>query len=109
MTISIELPEGDGLRVGRGTKVFNSDGVEIEGVCDIEISLPIDGAITAKVTVAIDKIENMNNIHALLGTKTLEDVAKIHGCEIIKKPNDFDVDSSIEKFKKANEKPLFVI
>lgn len=81
MTISIVLPEGDGLKVGRGTKVLNSDGVEIEAVCCIEISLPLDDVITAKVTVAIDKIENMNNIHALLGTKTLEDIAKLHGCE----------------------------
>lgn len=83
MTISIVLPKPGGLRTGHGTRVFNEDGVEIKEVTRIDMVIESDCIVTAKIDVAINTIEDMDNIHALLGTETLEQIAKIHGCEFI--------------------------
>ena len=87
MTISIKLPrskqdmEGTGDRpiVGNGTQIFNDKGDEITGIREIDISIRLGAIVTATVEVMVSCDSDMDNIHALLGTKTLADVLKLHG------------------------------
>ena len=67
MTIKIVLPEGNGVKTVNGTKVFNHEGHEIENISKIEI-LPIepDSIIRAKITVAVDSIENFEGVDSLI-------------------------------------------
>ncbi len=86
MTISIKLPEQPeytgGVREmigGHSTKVFNEDGTEINHITAIDISIRPDEIVTATVEVAVDSRDDMENIHALLGTTTLHQIAAMHG------------------------------
>lgn len=84
MTIKIVLPQdNDDVMCCMGTKVFCGD-TEIHDVTSIKIDINPDLILCAKIEVAISSIENMDNIHALLGTKTLEQIALLHGCKIEK-------------------------
>lgn len=91
MTIKIQLPEipvkNTGVQqvaAGWQAKVFSEDGAEIKDITSIDISIRLDEIVTATIDVYINKIENMDNVHALLGTKTLHDIAKLHGYELKK-------------------------
>jgi len=87
MGIKITLPKGDDLITGAGTKVFNNKNQEISDITNIDINIDAKCFVTAKVDVYIESIEGMDNIHALLGTKTLQDIAELHGC-IFQRKND---------------------
>jgi len=86
MTIRIELPKfsknKNDIRTAYGTKVFNSDGKEIKDVTSIKMCIDADSILYATLEVAVLGFDNMDNIHALLGTKTLEEIASLHGYEI---------------------------
>ncbi len=82
MTISIKLPKNtneDNVAVGCHTKVFNDKGDEIENIMSINISIEPDNIVKATVEVCVDSRSDMENIHALLGTKTLHQIAAMHG------------------------------
>jgi len=88
MTIKIVLPDEDGVKTCNGTKVFGDKGNEISGVESIKIHMQSGSMLTAEVGVYIGSIDNMDNIHALLCTETLEQVAALHGKKLI------DIDGS---------------
>ena len=79
MTISIKLPESN---KALGTRVFNSNGVEITDVKSIDVKFRVDDAITATLEVFVHDLGDMENVHALLGTKTLEHIVKLHGYKL---------------------------
>ena len=86
MTIRIELPESDGIKTCCGTKVFNQDGREITDITNISINLAPDAILTAVIDVSINDIKHMDNIYALLGAKTLHEIASLHGWELKRIP-----------------------
>lgn len=68
MTIKIVLPEGKGVKTVNGTKVFNHEGHEIENISKIEIlPMRVNSIIQAKITVAVDSIENLEGVVCKLG------------------------------------------
>ncbi len=79
MTISIKFNEDSGLVTGHGTHVFTEAGAEIKNITAIDISIKPDEIVTATVDVSVDSRDDMENIHALLGTKTLHQIAAMHG------------------------------
>ena len=81
MTIRIKTPE-DGTT--NGTTVFNSDGVEIKGVTSIDIAVRLNSLVAATLEIEMIQSVDMENIHALLGTETLECIAKLHGYKLRK-------------------------
>jgi hypothetical protein len=83
MTITIVLPEGEGVKVGTGTTVFNHKGDEIKNITNIKLEIGLDLIVYARVEIAVGSIENMDNIHALLGTETLEQIAGLHGFKMV--------------------------
>ena len=84
MTIKIQLPECDGIKLGSPTRVFTDDGIEITDITSINVSILPDCFVTATIDVCVNSIEDMDNIHALLGTKTLECIAEMHGYKMVK-------------------------
>ena len=62
MTIKVVLPEGDGLKQGRGTKVFTESGHEIENVTGMTVRIMPDELIEAQMTVYVSNIENFEGI-----------------------------------------------
>ncbi len=85
MGIKIVLPNssGDcGITAGYGTKVYNDEGQEIDDITAIDIRIRPDSVVEATVEVAVNNKQEMDNVHALLGTKTLEDILKLHGLEV---------------------------
>lgn len=86
MTIKISLPkikEGNEVKTGIGTKVFNDKGDEVTNVTSVDIHVSGDSIITATMDIAVGSIDEMDNIHALLGTETLEQIAALHGYELV--------------------------
>ncbi len=79
MTISIKFNEDSGLVTGHGAHVFTESGTEIENITAIDISIRPDEIVTATMEVAVDSRADMENIHALLGTKPLHQIAAMHG------------------------------
>ncbi len=79
MTISIKFNDDGGLIAGNSTHVFTESGTEIENITAIDISIRPDEIVTATVDVSVDSRDDMENIHALLGTKTLHQIAAMHG------------------------------
>jgi len=77
--------EGVGV-FSNGTRVYTSQGCEVHNITSININYSLNEVVTATVEVALDTSEDMGNIHALLGTQTLEQIAKLHNCRFI--PND---------------------
>ena len=85
MTVKIVLPElydKSKLQIAAGTKVFNHEGAEIENITSIDIRIRPDEIIEATINVAIDRVTEFDNIHALLGTDTLEQIAELHGLSL---------------------------
>ena len=78
MTISIKLLQND-TQSGVGTRVFNDKGSEIKNITSIDIRIAPEEIITATVEVAIGDIKDMDNIKALLGVQTLQQIAALHG------------------------------
>ena len=62
MTIRVVFPEGDGIKQGRGTKVFTESGHEIEDVTDMTVRIMPDELIEAQMTVYVSNIENFEGI-----------------------------------------------
>lgn len=85
MTIKITLPEpckkGD-AQSAVGTRVFNHEGAEIKNITSIDIRIRPDEIIEANINVAINSDGSLDNINALLGTETLNQIAELHGCEL---------------------------
>ena len=79
MTIKIKLLQDDCAQSSIGTRVYNQDGKEIEDVTGLKVGFPFGGRVTATIEVCVADIVNMDNIHALLGTSTLEQIATLHG------------------------------
>lgn len=99
MGVKIELPKCDGAKTGVGTKVYSDSGSEITGISSIDISIKPDCFITAVIDVELNSVDNMDNIHALLGTNTLDQIAELHGKAFYSKAAegasiDFKVDAS---------------
>ena len=87
MSITIKLPEttkGGDCILGLGTKVFTDKGEEVEGITSINVNIETGSIVTATVNVSLTAAEDMKNIHALLGTDTLEQVAEMHGMKLVK-------------------------
>ncbi len=84
MTIKIELKKegSSGICSGRSTRVFNDKGSEIKNITSINILIDPNAIVTATVDVRVSSLTEMENIHALLGTKTLHDIAKLHNYEL---------------------------
>ena len=85
MTVTIKLPKGErGQPVaGHYTKVFAHNGSEITGVSHIAIDIRPDEVVQATVDVHLDSNSTLDNVHALLGTETLEQIAKMHGYRLV--------------------------
>lgn len=66
MAIKIVLPEGKGIKTGKGTKVFTDSGIEITGISHMTIEITPDEFITAKILVPVESIENLEGIAVLL-------------------------------------------
>lgn len=68
MTIKIVLPDGKDVKTPIGTRVFTHEGYEIENIEEIEIlPMRVDSIIQAKITVAVDSIENLEGVVCNLG------------------------------------------
>jgi hypothetical protein len=73
MTIRIVLPDGDGVKIPNGTKVYTDSGHQIKGITRIEIEpLIMDTAITAKITVLVSEIENLQGIEGIIFAESME-------------------------------------
>jgi hypothetical protein len=72
---------GDRPIIGNNTQVFNDKGHEITGITKIDISIGLNEIVTATVEVMVSCDSDMDNVHALLGTKTLADVLRLHGID----------------------------
>ena len=81
MTVKIVLPESEEGQATPviGTKIYAENGQEVKDVFGLDIHTEIGGDVTATIDVLIESIAGMNNVHALLGTKTLEQIAELHG------------------------------
>lgn len=79
--IKIILPDREGLKTCVGTRVFSGDK-EIKEVSSIKIHLENNRILTGTFEIAIDSIENMDNIYALLGVDTLEKIAAMHNYKL---------------------------
>jgi hypothetical protein len=81
MTIKIVLPKSEKGQATPviGTKIYTENGSEINGFIGINIHTDIGDNVTATIDVVVDDIKGMDNVHALLGTKTLEQIAALHG------------------------------
>ena len=62
MTIRVVFPEGDGIKQGRGTKVFTESGHEIEDVTGMTVRIMPDELIEAQMTVYVSNLENFEGI-----------------------------------------------
>ena len=62
MTIKVVLPEGDGIKQGRGTKVFTQSGHEIENITGVTVRIMPDELIEAQMTVYVSNIKNFEGI-----------------------------------------------
>lgn len=85
MTVKIVLPEPSdksGIQTSVGTKVFNHEGAEIENITSIDIRIRPNEIIEAKINVYVNSETDLDNVHALLGTETLEQVAAMHSFEL---------------------------
>ena len=71
-----------------GTKIYAANGDEISGVTGLNIHTDIGDNVTATVDVLIDDVSGMDNIHALLGTETLDQIASMHGYKLVKEENE---------------------
>lgn len=60
-----------------GTKVYTSDGIEIEGVVGIEVDMSVDSFVCAKITLAISRCDI--HAHPLLSLDSLRESAAAHG------------------------------
>lgn len=85
MSITIEFLEkteinGGDCVLGHRTVVKNAEtGEVIKGVTNVQIDISPNEIVTATMEVFVSSKSDMKNIHALLGTKTLEEVLKLHG------------------------------
>ena len=81
MTVKIVLPESEEGQATPviGTKIYAENGQEVKGVLGLDIHTEIGGNVTATIDVLIEDISGMDNVHALLGTETLEQIAELHG------------------------------
>lgn len=68
---------------GNDVKVFNGKGDEIDGVISIDVNMSVNSIITATMDVHVGSIERMDDIHALLGTETLDQIAELHGYKMV--------------------------
>jgi len=87
MPINIKLPDkGEDITTVIGTRVTTTDGTEIEGVTRIRIDWTAD--MIAEATIDVDVMPGMTleNVHALLSTETLEQIAEMHGYDLVEKP-----------------------
>lgn len=66
MTIKIVLPEGEGVKMGYGTKVYTDQGHEINDIVDIKINIKANDIINAVITVPISLIENFEGVDGLV-------------------------------------------
>lgn len=66
MTIRIVLPEGGGQKDARGTRVFTSEGSEIEDITRIQVDILPDSFIEATLTVAVESVENFDGIEGVV-------------------------------------------
>ncbi|HEY7885571.1 MAG TPA: hypothetical protein VIC08_11570 [Cellvibrionaceae bacterium] len=66
MSIKIVLPEGDGPKTVDGARVFTQDGHEIEGVLRVEMDMLPGCILSAKVTVLVSEIENLEGIEGII-------------------------------------------
>lgn len=72
--IKIVLPETKSgtAKLGLGTRVYTSSGAEIEEIQSIEIKrFGVSDIITATLDIAVDRIDNIDNLTAELGPETL--------------------------------------
>lgn len=73
MTIKIVFPEGEPVKLGRGTKVFTDSGEEIHGITCIEIQpIEMDKPITAHITCYVSEIENLHGIEGIIFAEDIE-------------------------------------
>jgi len=85
MGVKIQLPQG-GNSVGAATRVFNDSGSEITDIDAISINIIKDKIVQAEFTIDVHEIEQMENIHALLSTVTIEQIALLHGFSLTPLP-----------------------
>lgn len=94
MTIKIVLPKPKDIgpscfnmaQTGVGTGIFNHEGQEIKNISSLDMHISPDAIITATIEVAVSGLSEMDNIHALLGSKTLKEIADLHGYDLVPKP-----------------------
>ena len=86
MTIKIVLPkptsDKDGVVAGWGTKVFNDKDSEIKNITGINLKIMPDEIVSATIDVAVSSNTDLSNIHALLGTNTMKEIADLHGYDL---------------------------
>lgn len=84
MTVTIKLPSPDGgVTSTTGTRVFNHEGREITEITRIRVDWGVDECAYATIDVAVNGGTTLDNVHALLGTETLEQVAEMHGYRLV--------------------------
>lgn len=84
MTVKIQLPNNDEIKCGWKAKVFSSTGDEITDITSIDIRIRPDEIVTATIDISVSELESMDNVHAMLGTETLKDIAMLHGFSLTK-------------------------
>lgn len=86
MTIKIQLPNNDEIKCGWKAKVFSSTGDEIVDITSIDIRIRPDEIVAATIEISVSELESMDNVHAMLGTETLKDIARLHGFDLVRIP-----------------------
>lgn len=74
--LKIVLPKSDGVKTGNGTMVF-FDGVDMsDSIKDITITVAADEIITAKMTVNVSSIENLDHLVPVFGECPIDTIEK---------------------------------
>ena len=81
----IILPESNGkIKTTNGT-VIMVGGVELGGVSRIEIDLNPNEVLEAKITLAIDDVETLDYLNAIISEDNFKEVAEMCGYELVKR------------------------
>ena len=76
-------PGEAGVIPGWGTKVFNEDGSEVDGVVSATIHIAANDIIRAEMTIAVN-FETID-AHPMLSLQSLEEAAEMRGLKLVPK------------------------
>lgn len=80
MTVTIKLPDGkQGITPVHGTRVYTETGAKVQDISRIRLDWQADQVAEATFDIALKPGTTLENVHVLLGTETLEQIAEMHG------------------------------